>query len=75
MDRQVQTAMLAYLFQHVIEETQSGMDVAGTVTIQIQRHENVRFLCCTAYFRFPFSGKKEFGYPIPISSCKNTDFF
>ena len=75
MDRQVQTAMLAYLFQHVIEETQSGMDVAGTVTIQIQRHENVRFLCCTAYFRFPFSGKKEFGNFIPIFRDKGTYLF
>ena len=64
-----------YLLQHVIEETQSGMDVAGTVTIQIQRHENIRFLGRAVYFRFPFSGKKEFGNFIPIFRNKGAYLF
>ena len=75
MDCQIQTAMLAYLLQHVVEETQSGMDVASTITIQIQRHENIRFLCCAAYFRFSFSGKKKFGNFIPIFRNKSTYLF
>ena len=75
MDRQIQTAMLAYLLQHVVEETQSGMNVTGTVTIQIQRYENIRFLCCAAYFRFPFSSEKEFGNFIPIFRNKDTYLF
>ena len=51
------------------------MDVAGTVTIQIQRHENIRFLGRAVYFRFPFSGKKEFGNFIPIFRNKGAYLF
>ena len=30
---QIHAAMLAYLFQHMIEETKSGMNITMTVTI------------------------------------------
>lgn len=63
------------LLKHVVEKAKTGRDVTSTVSIQVQSHINICFFGCTTYFRFPFSGKKELGYLIPVSCCKSADFF
>ena len=56
--------------EHVIEKAKTGRDVTSAVSIQVQSHINICFFGCTTYFRFPFSGKKELGYLIPVCCCK-----
>jgi len=74
-DGQVHAGMFSNLLKHVIEKAKTGRNVTSSISIQIQSNINIGFFGSTAYFRFPFSGKKEFGYPVPVSSCKGTDFF
>ena len=65
--------MLAYLFQHMVEEAEPGMNITMTVTVQIHSYVNIRFFRGTAYFRFPFTCKKKFSDFIPIFRCQSTD--
>ena len=43
MDGEVHHAVLAYLFQHVVEETETGRDVAFTTAIEIYLDVDIRF--------------------------------
>ena len=55
---QIHASVFADLFEHVVEEPQSGMDVAGSVSVQIDADIDVCFPGSPAFFRNPFSGNK-----------------
>ena len=61
--------------EHVIEKAKTGKNVTSSISIKIQSNINICFFCSTTYFRFPFSGKKEFGNFIPIFRDKGTYLF
>ena len=66
VDVQVDTAMLAYLFQHVVEESQSGMDMAGAVSVQVHPDTDVGFLGFADYLGGAFTGKEKLCYAVPV---------
>ena len=74
-DGEVHAAVLAYLFQHVVEEAQSGRDVTMPVTIQIQGYVYICLLGSTTYFRRTLTGKEEFGNLIPIPGGEGAVIF
>ena len=75
MDGKVHTTVLAYLFQHVVEEAQSGHDVTIPVAIQIQRYIYICLLGSATYFRCTLTGKEEFGHLIPILGGESAVIF
>ena len=74
-DGEVHAAVLAYLFQHVVEEAQSGRDVTMPVTIQIQGYVYICLLGSATYFRRTLTGKEEFGNLIPIPGGEGSVIF
>ena len=67
--------MFSNLLKHVIEKAKTGKNVTSSISIKIQSNINICFFCSTTYFRFPFSGKKEFGYPVPVSTQTSSNPF
>ena len=59
-------AMLAYLFQHMIEETKPGRDRCLSGSIQIPVHINIRLLRGTPYDSTTLASKQILGDFIPI---------
>ena len=47
--------MLAYLFQHVVKESQSSLDVAVSVAVQVQAYVDVSLLGGTSHLRLPLA--------------------
>lgn len=66
VDVQVDAAMLAYLFQHVVEESQSGMDMAGAVSVQVHPDTDIGFLSLAAYLGSTFTGKEKLCHAVPV---------
>ena len=66
LDGQVDASVLADLFQHVVEESQSGMDVTGPVAIQVQTDIDIGFVGRTPHFGSPLSGEQEFSDTVPV---------
>ena len=60
--------MLAYLFEHVVEEAQARVDVAFARAVEVQFDADVRFLCGAPGFGGALSGKQQFGYLVPRQS-------
>jgi hypothetical protein len=74
-DSKVYATVLAYLFQHVVKESQSGRDVAMPIAIQIQGYVYICLLGSATYFRCTLTGKEEFGHLIPILGGEGTVIF
>ena len=74
-DGQIEASVLAYLFEHVIEEAQTSRDVTLTASIQVYLNIYIGFLGSATYFSYPFTGKKELGYLIPILGSQGTICF
>ena len=60
VDGQVEAAMFAYLFQHVVEEAEPGGYVAMPVPVQVNGNVNVRFMGRPPDFGTAFPRKKVF---------------
>ena len=57
--------MLAYLLQHVVKESQSRLDVAMTVAVEVHLNIYVGLLGGALHFCYAFSSKQQFGYLLP----------
>ena len=75
LNGQVQASMFADLLQHVVEEAQSGRDIALSATIQVYLNIYIGFVGLATHFRYPFAGKEKFGNLVPISGSQSTIFF
>ena len=66
MDGEVHHAVLAYLFQHVVEETKTGRDVAFATAIEIYLDVDIRFLGGALHLCDAVAGKENLGNLIPV---------
>ena len=65
MNRQVHHAVFAYLFKHVVKETQSCGDVTLACTVQIHLDMDIRFFGLTTNFCDSFASKKYLADLVP----------
>ena len=63
--REVYVAVLGYLLQHVVEETQSRGDVTLAVTVEVHTDEDVRLAGSAPHLSLAFSSKDRLSYFIP----------
>ena len=75
LNGQVHAAMLAYLFQHVVEEAQAGSNVALSATIQIYFYQDVGLFRGATDGGTTFAGKQKFGHFVPIACCQSANGF
>src|SRR3712207_9268101 len=69
----IHSGMFAQLLEHVIEKSKSGRYVTDPVPVQIQCDIHIGFFRSTPDFRLSLTGKKEFGYLIPIGSRQHAN--
>ena len=62
---EVYLAVLADLFQHVVEESQSRLYVATPATVQIYSDEYVRLFCRALHLGSAFASESDGGSPLP----------
>ena len=74
-DSQIQASVLANLFEHVVEESQAGRDVALAASVQIHLYIYIGFFRRTTNFRHTLTGKKEFSNLVPLLGGQRTVFF
>ena len=72
MHGQVHHAMLANLFQHVVEEAQARLDVTMSVAVQIYLNIYVCLLGGTLYFCCPFAAKSYLGSLVPTANLQES---
>ena len=65
-DVEVGHAVLGYLFEHVVEEAKSRLDVCFSVAVQVDAHLDVRFLCSTFHALYALSCKDKLGNLLPV---------
>ena len=75
LNGQVQTSMLSNLLQHVVEEAQASRNVTLSATIQIYLYIYISLIGLATHFCYPFTGKKELCYLVPIFCCQGAIFF
>ena len=66
VDGEVHHAVLAYLFQHVVEETKTGRNVAFAAAIKIYLDVDIRLLGGALHFCDAVAGKENLGYLVPV---------
>ena len=67
--------MLAYLLQHVVEESQSGGDIALSASVQIYLYIYIRFFGGSTHLSHTLAGKEELGNLVSILGGEGTICF
>ena len=62
---QVNHAMLAYLLKHVVEESQTRLDITLTCTFKIHAHGNIRLMSGTGNLSSTLSCKENLRSSLP----------
>lgn len=67
------TGMLAYLLEHVIEKSQSGINMTNAVSSKIERYTDICFLSGALHGCSLLPCKKKLGNTVPIGRSQHTD--
>lgn len=70
-DIQVETAVAGYLLQHMVEETDTGIDVADALSVQIQAHADIGLGGGALHFHTALAGIEDLGNLIPVVNIGN----
>ena len=73
VDGEVHHAVLAYLLQHVVEEAESGRDVAFAASVEVHLDVDVGFLGGALHLGDAVAGKEDFGYLVPVHAVLAED--
>ena len=60
--------MLAYLFEHVVEEAQASLYVALASAVEVYAHGDVCFLGSASNLHYTFASEENLGYLLPSQS-------
>lgn len=62
---QIELSVAGYLLEHVIEETDAGINMATAMTVEIDAHPDIGLGSGAGYLGNALTGKKQFGNLIP----------
>ena len=70
MDGEVYHAMFANLFEHVVEESQTGMNVAASIAVQIEFDIDIRLFCRALHLGSTFTAKGYLCHLVPVADLQ-----